>query len=192
MFKRIIMPKSPYLKTDERLSDVISAIQTLGTYRFYKLSTEKWSERICGDASQTDKWKTVFEEHPEFFRYSADLKNVSLILRRQRPKLYDVDTLQIVQRADREARDAAGKARISRAPLSDGELQLLIELAVNLHKKALEDRRDGRWWMPLIIALIGLFGVWLGANINGDKSNVPNEAVSKSPPKAAQEPAAAK
>jgi hypothetical protein len=186
------MSKSPYLKTDERLSDVISAIQTLGTYRFYKLSTEKWSERICGDTSQTAKWKKVFEEHPEFFRYSADLKNVSLVLRRQRPKLYDVDTLQLVQRVDREARDAAAKARISRAPLTESELQLLIELAVNLHKKALEDRRDSRWWMPLLIAAIGLFGVWLGANINSTQTSASSEKLSKSVPKAVQAPAPVK
>jgi hypothetical protein len=186
------MPKSPYLATDERLSDVISAIQTLGTYRFYKLSTEKWSERICGDGSQTVKWKNVFEQHPEFFRYSADLKNVSLVLRRQRPKLFDVDTLKLVDRVDREARDTAGKARISRAPLSESELQLLIELAVNLHKKALEDRRDARWWMPLLIAAIGLFGVWLGANINNISTTELSGRKSVSQSKTAQSPLPAK
>lgn len=186
------MASSPYLETDERLSDVISAIQTLGTYRYYKLSTEKWSERICGDSSQTAKWKRVFEEHPEFFRYSADLKNVSLVLRRQRPKLYDVDTLQLVERADRDARDAAAKTRISRAPLSDSELQLLIELAVSLHKKALEDRRDSRWWMPLLIAAIGLFGVFLGANIDSVQSPAPSKVDTANPVDPNMAPPAAK
>lgn len=177
------MSKSPYLRNDDRLNDVISAIQTLGTYRFYRMSPQKWSERICGDESQAEKWCGVFRDHPEFFRFSSDDKSVSLVLRRQKPKLFDVDSLKLISRDDRVLRNAEGRARISRSPLSEGELQLLIGLATNFHSKALEDRRDGRWWTPIattvIAALIGLGGVVLGSMLDDDRETsveIPCEA----------------
>lgn len=166
------MPSSPYLSHKDRLGDVLAAIQTLGTYRFYKLSPEGWSNRICGSGQQEQAWRTVFSEHPEFFRFSSDGTKVSLVLRRQKPKLFDVDALSLVSREERDARDASGQARISRAPLSDSELQFLVNMANDLHGKALEDRREGRWWVtmlvPVLVAAIGLVGVWLGASLKNE------------------------
>lgn len=163
------MSDSPYLAAEDRLSDVISAIQTLGSYRFYKLSAEAWSERICGDAAKKARWKRVFLEHPEFFRASGNGSKFSLVLRRQRPKLFSVDTLELVTRDQRESMNPEEQSRITRAPLSESEMNMLIELAMSLHSKALEDRRDSRWWVPVIttvaVALIGLIGVWLGAKL---------------------------
>lgn len=161
------MKNSPYISEEDRLGDVISAIQTLGTYRFYKLTPDQWSQRISGDAPHSKKWATVFKEHPEFFRLSGKGDKVCLVLRRQKPKLFDVDTLQTITRDERNQRDVAGQSRVTRAPLTENELQLLVTIAGNLHSKALDDRRDSRWWMPYVMtavsASIGLFGVWLGA-----------------------------
>lgn len=163
------MVKSPYLVNDDRLADLIAAIQTLGSYRFYRLPPEKWSYRISGSDKQVGRWRKVFSEHPEFFRYSQDGSTVCLVLRRQKPKVFDVDTLQTISRDDREGRDAEAKARVSRAPLSEAEMGLLVELASELHSKALEDRRDSRWWVPLVTtsvsAVAGLIGVWIGAKL---------------------------
>lgn len=174
------MRRSPYLVNDNRLGDVLSAIQTLGTYRFYKLTPEKWSARISGDTASGNHWKKVFREHPEFFRFSSDDVKVSLVLRRQKPKLFDVDTLEEVTRTERDRRDSDGQARISRAPLNEGELQMLIGVASNLHSKALHDRQDGRWWLPLAAtifsAVIGLTGVWLGASLKSAPQELPASA----------------
>jgi len=163
------MRKSPYLADDDRLGDVLSAIQTLGTYRFYKLTSEQWSTRIAGNASLAKHWEQVFRQHSEFFRFSSDDAKVSLVLRRQKPKLFDVDSLEIVTRTERDSRDEEGQSRITRAPLGEGELQMLIDVANNLHSKALQDRRDSRWWLPLVAtafsAIVGLTGVWLGATL---------------------------
>lgn len=164
------MPKSPYIVRNDRLSDVISAIQTLGTYRFYKLGVDSWSERICGDSAEAEKWSLIFKEHPEFFRFSSDGSKASLVLRRQKPKLFDVDTLEFVTREERDGRAADGQRRITRAPLSENDLKMLIDVAISLHSKALEDKRDGRWWISMLttvgVALIGLIGVWLGAQLS--------------------------
>lgn len=163
------MPRSPYLANNDRLGEVLSAIQTLGTYRFYKLTPEQWSTRINGDSGSEKHWKKIFDEHPEFFRFSSDGAKVSLVLRRQKPKLFDVDSLEMVTRVERDSRDSDGQARITRAPLIEGELRMLVDIASGLHSKALQDRQESRWWLPFIAtvfsAVIGLAGVWLGATL---------------------------
>ncbi|RYH00683.1 N-carbamoyl-L-amino acid amidohydrolase [Salipiger sp. IMCC34102] len=164
---------------------MLSAIQTLGTYRFYKFSPEKWSARISGDSTTAKHWEQVFREHPEFFRFSSDDAKVSLVLRRQKPKLFDVDTLQMVTRAERDGRDTDGQARITRAPLEAGELQMLINVANGLHSKALQDRQDGRWWLPLVAtvfsAVIGLAGVWLGATLKSAPQDLDQPSLEAGP-----------
>jgi len=179
------MKKSPYLKFEDRLADVVSAIQTLGTYRFYKLTPQSWSERISGDAKQMGRWTQVFRQHPEFFRFSSDGLMVSLVLRRQKPKLFDVDELRIVSRAERNGRDKSGQARISRGPLSESELKMLIEVANNMHSKALLDRQEGRWWLPLfatvLSAVVGFGGVWLGATLKTEAETQPLSIIEVAP-----------
>ncbi|OIQ40133.1 MAG: hypothetical protein BM560_14155 [Roseobacter sp. MedPE-SWde] len=179
------MSRSPYLVNDDRLSDVLSAIQTLGTYRFYKLKPESWSARISGDSSQGKRWEQIFRQHPEFFRFSSDDTKVSLVLRRQKPKLFDVDSLEVVTRAERDNRDSAGQARITRSPLAEGELQMLIDVASNLHSKALQDRQDSRWWLPFLAtvfsAVMGLAGVWLGSTLNSTSQKEPTPVAEEAP-----------
>ena len=63
--------QSPYLINNNRLADVIAAIQVIGSYRFYKLDFAEWSNRISGDESKADYWRKVLEEHPE--RHHAHL-----------------------------------------------------------------------------------------------------------------------
>lgn len=69
--------KSPYLK-DQRLADVIAAIQVLSTYKFYKLDFKGWSKRVTGSEENAEHWKNVFIEHPEFFRLNHTKDRVSL------------------------------------------------------------------------------------------------------------------
>lgn len=169
----------PYIVDENRLADVVSAIQTLGTYRFFKMTPREWSERINGDASQLNRWEKVFKDHPEFFRFTSDGSKVSLVLRKQKPKLFDVDKLTIVTREDRDSRSSDGQSRISRAPLEIDEMQMLIDVAVNLHTKALLQKQDRRWWAPiatgLLSALIGLGGVWLGATLDNETVGLANK-----------------
>lgn len=39
-------PKSPYVRVPNRLTDVLAAIQAMGTYKFHMLTFETWAERI--------------------------------------------------------------------------------------------------------------------------------------------------
>jgi hypothetical protein len=82
---------SPYLKNDNRLGDVIAAIQVMGKYGFYKLDTKKWAMRISGDEEKVEHWTSVFKDHPEFFRFDTTGQKVSLVWRRSYRKRYSVD-----------------------------------------------------------------------------------------------------
>ncbi len=153
---------SPYLKENDRLADVIAAIQAMGAYKFYKLDFVGWAERISANESMADHWKKIFEEHPEFFRLDTKRKKASLVWRRQHQKLFDVDKEKRIEREDYRSLSDKQKKRFSRMPLDPSEISTLIDTAMNLHSRALEYKRDSRWWFP---AVIGLIGVIIGATI---------------------------
>ena len=64
--------KSPYIKDDKRLVDVISAIQAMGSYKYYKRDFAGWAKSISGDESQSGYWENIILEHPEFFRLNTE------------------------------------------------------------------------------------------------------------------------
>lgn len=161
--------RSPYLNDPNRLADVIAAIQAMATYKFYKLDFEHWADRISANKGQAEYWRTVLEQHPEFFRLDSARERASLVWRRQRQKRFDVDSEVQVSKEDFEARSPEGKARVSRSPLSATEISTLIGAAISLHARALEQKRDSRWWVPLVVAAVGaasgltgaLVGAWI-------------------------------
>ncbi|WP_299385991.1 N-carbamoyl-L-amino acid amidohydrolase [uncultured Lacinutrix sp.] len=148
------MKTSPYLSNQNRLADVIAAIQVMGSYKFYKLNFSDWADRISGDLNEADKWGKVFIEHPEFFRIDQTKKKASLVWRRNHPKNYNVDTRNEITKADFLALSDEKKTRISRSPLSNNDISMLIESAISLHSRALQLKQDSRWWIPIVIGVI--------------------------------------
>lgn len=146
---------SPYLSSDERLADVIAAIQAMGTYKFYKLDFKAWADRISGDETQADHWRLIFEQHPEFFRLDSPRQRASLVWRRQRQKLYDVDADQNIPKAQLQNLSADQRQRLSRMPLKSDELAMLISTAINLHARALEHKQDSRWKISAGLGFLG-------------------------------------
>ena len=153
--------RNPYLQ-EGRLPDVIGAITALGTYKFYKLSPDKWSTRISGSPVRTEHWRHVFEEHPEFFRITTDGK-VSLVWRRQFPRNYDVDA-EPETIPDHDI-DMTTESRVSRRPLTPQEVTDLIGAAISLHDRALEQEKAGKWWIALFVAGLSFVGALAGAMI---------------------------
>ncbi|MBL0655758.1 hypothetical protein JD524_14165 [Aeromonas caviae] len=157
--------KSPYLKA-QRLEDVIAAIQVMGKYAYYKLTPEKWADRIAGDATQSTHWQMVFTEHPEFFRFDSARQKVSLAWRRNYRKRYSVDEQREISFEQFSTLDDESKLRISRLPLTGDEVSILVNTAINLHARAIEHNKEYRWMSSplfslLSVALGGLL-VWLG------------------------------
>lgn len=150
---------NPYLK-EKRLADVIAAITTLGTYKFYKLDVAHWGDRIGGAHTPPAHWQVLFEEHPEFFRLTFDKKRVSLVWRRQFPRNFLVDAEPEVS-PDHEI-DGSNGGEVSRRPLSPTELTELIGVAIKLHDRALEQQKANGWWIPLAAAGMSFAGALLG------------------------------
>lgn len=156
--------QSPYLRHPNRLADVIAAIQVMAVYKFYKLDFAGWSDRVCGSEADADHWRTVFTEHPEFFRLDSARERASLVWRRQHPKAHDVDTGHPISKQEYDALPEARRARISRTPLTSAEISTLLQTATNLHSRALEAKKETRWWVS---GVFGIIGVLLGALLKG-------------------------
>jgi hypothetical protein len=155
--------KSPYLVNNNRLADVIAAIQTMGSYRYYKLDFAGWADRISGVKEKAEYWRKIFEEHPEFFRLDGKKEKASLVWRRQYPKRFDIDTETHITRDQYYALTPEKQLRISRTSLEADSIQSLINTAIELHSRALQHQQDRRWWIPLIVSGIGgLIGAILG------------------------------
>jgi hypothetical protein len=154
-----------YLLGIDRLSDVLAAIQFLGTYKFYKISLEYWDGRMKNKPKSADSWKQLFIDHPEFFRYSEEEGNVCLIMRRARPKNYNVDTGEIIDRAELEKMTGKAKERISREHLSPSEIATLMNVAIDLHNRSIAHEEERRWKITLLAPAMGMIGVILGALI---------------------------
>jgi hypothetical protein len=151
------------LKDSNRLGDVIAAIQAMATYKYYKLSFDGWADRMSADPSQAPKWKAVFVEHPEFFRLDSAREKASLVWRRQFPKRYHVDSGLVLSNAEYESLTVQEQLRVSRNPLSSMDIKALVDTAVNMHSRALEQQKDRRWWLPIACAVGGLVGSVAGA-----------------------------
>lgn len=154
--------KSPYLDSPSRLADVVAALQVLGAYKFYKLTSEGWSERITGDAGKADYWHAIFSEHPEFFRFDQKRIRVSLVWRRQATKKYHVDKDTVLSEVEMSTLSNIDLERVSREPLSNVDIKTLIDTAISLHARAIEQRRESKWWVPLASAVGALLGSVIG------------------------------
>lgn len=156
--------KSPYLANPLRLADVIAAIQAMAIYRRYKLDFAGWADRISGDPAEAEHWRTIFEQHPEFFRMDSERKKASLVWRRQLRRQYSLDTGIDISREEVARLTDAEKERISRMPLTSSEVAILVDAAIKLHSTALEHKRDRRWWIPTMASLAGIIiGAVLGS-----------------------------
>lgn len=161
-------PESPYIASPNRLADVIAAIQVMAVYEFHMRSFEKWAVSITGDESKADYWKKILEEHPEFFRLDTTRTLASLVWRRQYPKRYHVDRQQLLSEQEIMALPGGEKnGRLSRPPLAPADIKTLLDAAINLHTRAVELRRESRWWVPLAGAIGGLVGSIVGSVLKG-------------------------
>jgi hypothetical protein len=157
---------NPYLR-EGRLAEVIAAITALGNYRYYKLSFEQCAERIADRPQDAERWGQILAEHPEFFRVNQAERKASLVWRRQHPRRYDPRQSRELTREQVDSLAPGEVDRLSRRPLGDSEVTALIEVAVQLHERALEHKKATRWWVPIATAVLAFGGALAGAWISG-------------------------
>lgn len=154
------MPKhtSPYLSCPSRLSDVLAAIQVMGSYLWATREDSKWQEKL-GSPLSAISWTTVFLEHPEFFRINDD-RRITLRWRHGYDRIFYATELRELSSAEIDALSREQRETLTRKPLTEGQIETLLKTAIELHKRAVAYAQEQRWLTPL---LFGLLGVVLGA-----------------------------
>lgn len=153
---------SPYLKAN-RLADVLAAIQTMAVYGKYRATCTEWADRISGDSLKVGHWRTIFDEHPEFFRPSSYPDNYALALRRAQPRRFHRGKRQIISDDEWDSLSPDEKQKVDRPPLTEGQIKLLTDSAINLHGREIDVSRDWRWWVaPALSFFASLVGAIVG------------------------------
>jgi hypothetical protein len=155
--------KSPYL-AENRLPDVVAAIQFMSLNDRSSLRPAEWSEGISGDTAKAAHWQRVFEEHSEFFRRSPNYEgHYALIWRRASPRLFFRKEGKMLTQTEFDKLPDADKRLVSRPRVPEQEIKTLIDIAIELHAKAREQHTDWRWWVPTVASFFGsLIAVLLG------------------------------
>ena len=88
---------------------------------------------------------------------------MSLVWRRQNPKLFDTRTNSEISKDDfRGLNSEIREKKISRRPLRPEETTALIDIAVKLHERAIEDQKAKLWWIPVLSAILSFIGAIVG------------------------------
>ncbi|MET1416106.1 hypothetical protein ABVF61_27810 [Roseibium sp. HPY-6] len=160
---------SPYLK-ENRLQDVIAAIQVMGAYDEYSSrKADLWSAQL-GVPQSGEDWFEVCREHPEFFRTNTtedggdDATWVGIRWRWATGRVYSPDAGRNLTPDEISSLPAVDKKKLTRAPLTSSQIETLIASAIQLHSRAIEHKRELRWWaIPAISAATAFVGAVLGA-----------------------------
>jgi len=163
------MKKNPYLQPG-RLAHVIAAIEVMSVRPWAGIAVDQWVREVETPEGSplaleiaeeaTHKWTTLFREHPEFFKL-YDLKKdantehkVTLRLRSAYRINYNPKTGQEVP-TEKLPEPPKLYDEYTRRPLSSSEIKILIKTAIDLHTRAIAERRESRLYVPAALAVIG-------------------------------------
>jgi len=157
---------SPYLQPG-RLNDVLAAIQTMALYRYYRASVDGWAELISnskGNKEDEQRWREVFNDHPEFIRRSVlHHDHYALVWRRALPSHCHYITKAIITSEEYNKLSDEEKNSYSRPQVPESQIKTLMDLAITLHQRAIDQSRDWRWWIaPAIAAASSFIGALIG------------------------------
>src|SRR5215469_16988790 len=157
---------SPYLTHSARLGDVIAAIQVLGPFPFHAIIQNHWGRHFGTALSSPDgKWDAVFTQHPEFFRLIEPNGDVASRWRFAFERTYNPRTNIHYTPEERHTKlTEEQRNALDRTPLRLDQVSALLNLAVELHARALAQAQDVRWKLQAAIGFFaGLLVAGLGA-----------------------------
>ena len=157
--------RSAYLKQG-RLSDVIAALQIMAAGERPEKSIKGWARELSYDDSDAEvgRWTTVFKEHPEFFldyKLQGDPTLKSALRWRYTNKRYDSKTGKEYKPHEKVPEEQ--RSNLTTKPLTSDAIVALMNTAIELHSRAIEELTASRWWVPVLAALLGFIGALLGA-----------------------------
>jgi len=161
----------PYLIRG-RLADVIAAIQVMASAERPegKIKDLAYELDRNSDAPTIERWTRVFQEHREFFityRLEGDEDLKAALRWRYAFKTFDSKTRKTYTPAEIQTLPEEQRWSLTTKPLTGDQIQTLLNTAIGLHARAMEELKESRWWVPLIAALLGFVGAILGAMFSG-------------------------
>jgi hypothetical protein len=161
---------SPYLKSG-RLADVIAALQVMGAGERPEREIRGWARELSYSESQNDidKWASVFGEHPKFFlvyHLQNDVTPKSTLRWRYTNRLYDSKTGKEYTPQEKEELPERQRWLLTTRPLTSDAVGALMNTAIELHSRAIEELSARRWWVPIMAACLGFGGALLGAIVS--------------------------
>jgi len=156
----------PYLRQG-RLADVIAALQVMASAERPEREIKDWAYELDRNRenSAIARWTDVFTEHREFFITcrlydKGELKAASRW--RYVFKTFDPKTGKEYTLAELEALPDEKRWSLTTKPLAGDQIQTLLNTAIGLHTRAIEELLAARWWIPLIAAVLGFAGAIVG------------------------------
>jgi len=150
---------SPYLLPD-RLADVLAALQIMAAAERPERKIVDWANELDRnrDSETFERWKGVFEGHREFFLVYklAGEDDLKAALRwRYVNKLYNSQTGQEYSVEQKQQLPEKQQWALTTKPLSVEATTALMNKAVDLHTRAIEELTARKWWIPVVVAVIG-------------------------------------
>ena len=156
----------PYLQ-DNRLADVIAALQVMGSNERAEDTIESWTRKFDNsvDRETIERWKTVFMDHPEFFKvYVLGGEEKAALRWRYARRYYDHKKNKELTPEEAAALPEKERWLLTGKALDETQLQGLINTAIELHTKNLTIHQEKRWMLNLFgPAGVSLVGVVVGA-----------------------------
>ena len=177
------MRRSPYLKHQDRLADVMAAIQVLGSHLWDSREVQDWKTNIGDKPQSTDNWQSIFSDHPEFFGSDNNGNKTFYFLRLRRAYEQTVDTetskeLSAQELTEYRAHETYNPDNLARKVLSPNQIEMLIKAAVELQARAAALETSNRWWIPILCAAVGFSGALVGSLLKPTQCSSPSSAQS--------------
>jgi hypothetical protein len=154
--------KSPYLK-DNRLPDIVGALQVMGIYPWGGRKGEDWAKSLGKPLSATE-WPSLFAQHPEFFRITSS-GWVSLRWRHAYFRTFDPQLGRELTPVELSALAPPQKDDLTFRPLTSDQVEALMKTAIEFHTHAITHEQERRWLSPLLFSLLGAVLAFAGAII---------------------------
>jgi hypothetical protein len=158
---------APY-RIHGRLADVIAAIQVMAAAERPERKIKDWAYELdrSDDTATIDRWTSVFQDHREFFltyRLAGEEDLKAALRWRYAFKTFDSKSGKEYTPAEINALPKEQRWSLTTKPFAGEQVQTLLNTAISLHTRAMEELRESRWWVPAFAALLGFVGAIFGA-----------------------------
>jgi hypothetical protein len=149
---------APY-RIPGRLANVIAALQVMASAKRPEAKIKDWAYEFdqSHDAATIDTWISVFRDHREFFlvyQLPGEQELKAALRWRYAFKTLDAESGKEYTPAEIKGLPEKQRWLLTSKPLGGEQIQTLLNTAIGLHARAMEELRESRWWVPVFAAIL--------------------------------------